>query len=189
RVVAVEILAAAVADGARVGAEQRIERFDVVRPQRLLVAIERRRDFGDDIGEVDVHHSHPGAPAGAANSVCSLPRRPPGLPGGRIILRKSGRPDLRRGRGGERAFLPEPFDSAHPAWHQSWCMPPPCPSPASGGGDAVALSFALLIHAMLICPRPLSCCPRATASPPRRRPPVRARRQCAARYPRATARR
>src|SRR5215813_1598580 len=37
----------------------------------------------------------------AANSVCSLPRAPRACPGRVFILRKSGKPDLRRGRGGE----------------------------------------------------------------------------------------
>src|SRR5262245_42695218 len=37
-----------------------------------------------------------------------------------------------RERGGERVGL-----------HRSSCLPPPCPSPASGGGDAVALAVEI----------------------------------------------
>jgi hypothetical protein len=55
RVVAVKVLAAAVADGARIVAKQRIERGHVVAHQRLLVALECRCDLGNDIGLIDVH--------------------------------------------------------------------------------------------------------------------------------------
>src|SRR6516225_3563930 len=37
----------------------------------------------------------------AAHSVCSLPHAPRACPGRVLILRKSGKPDLRWGRGGE----------------------------------------------------------------------------------------
>jgi hypothetical protein len=65
----------------------------------------------------------------APNSIDKLgllpPPRAPGLPGSRLILRKSGRPDLRRGRGGEggrrcfmrcvRQLLPPPPTPPQPA--------------------------------------------------------------------------
>src|SRR5262249_38691027 len=52
------------------------------------------------------------------------PPRNPGLPGLLIILRKSGRPDLRWGRGGEGGN--NKFGAC--------CYPPPRPSPTGGEG-------------------------------------------------------
>src|SRR5665213_971202 len=57
--VAVKILPAAVADGARIVVKQRIEGDDVVRYQRFLVTIECGSNFGDDLRQVDLHGSSP----------------------------------------------------------------------------------------------------------------------------------
>src|SRR5262249_41087444 len=57
--VAVEILRAAIADGARVVVEDRAEIGDVVSNQRLLVAYKRRLHLGDDVGQVDLHQAVP----------------------------------------------------------------------------------------------------------------------------------
>ena len=78
--VAVEILAAAVADGARIVAKDRVERGDVVGHQRLLVALERRLDFGDDLRPVDLHSFLPdrqffglgAAATPACSSACAM---------------------------------------------------------------------------------------------------------------------
>src|SRR5262249_14045843 len=54
-VVAVEVLGRAVADGARIVAEELVERGNVVRDHRPLVAFERGPHFGHHIGQVDFH--------------------------------------------------------------------------------------------------------------------------------------
>src|SRR5580700_4533154 len=53
--VTIKILAAAVADGARVLAEYRIQGGDVVRHKRLFIMLESRGDFGNDLRQVDLH--------------------------------------------------------------------------------------------------------------------------------------
>src|ERR1700689_5060884 len=53
--VTIKILAAAIADGARIVAKNRIQRGDVVRHQGLLVAREFGRNFGNDLRQVDLH--------------------------------------------------------------------------------------------------------------------------------------
>src|SRR5262249_33493310 len=57
--VAVENLVDAVADGTRIVAEYLVESRDVVRHQGAFVALEGRGDFGDNVGQVDVHENHP----------------------------------------------------------------------------------------------------------------------------------
>src|ERR1700704_1193705 len=57
--VAVEVFAAAVADRARVVAKDAVERRDVVRHQRLLVALELPSPLGNDLRPVDVHVGSP----------------------------------------------------------------------------------------------------------------------------------
>ncbi len=53
--IAVENFACAITDRAPIVAKQLIQRIDVVRHQRLLVAIERGPDFGHDVGKIDFH--------------------------------------------------------------------------------------------------------------------------------------
>ena len=55
RVHAVQVLGDAVADGAPIVAEQRLEHGDVVRDERRFVGGERRLDFRDHLGNVDLH--------------------------------------------------------------------------------------------------------------------------------------
>src|ERR1041385_7786831 len=54
-VVAIEDLLGAVADGARVDAEDAVEHRDVVGHQRLFVAVEGRRNLGHDLRQIDFH--------------------------------------------------------------------------------------------------------------------------------------
>src|SRR5437660_6392732 len=55
---AIKILGDAVADGARIIPEHRIECRNVVADQRFLVALERRLHLGDDLGQIDLHRCH-----------------------------------------------------------------------------------------------------------------------------------
>ena len=57
-VVAVEIFADAIAQRARILAEQLIEHGDVIRHQRLLVTLELRRNLGQHVRQVDLHRSN-----------------------------------------------------------------------------------------------------------------------------------
>src|SRR5439155_19405311 len=57
--VAVEVLAAAIADAAWVSVEDRVERRHVVSDKRLLVAVERGPHLRHDVGQVDVHACAP----------------------------------------------------------------------------------------------------------------------------------
>src|ERR1700682_1779253 len=50
-----KILAAAVADGARILTEYRVQGGDVVRHQGLFITLESRGDFGNDLRQVDLH--------------------------------------------------------------------------------------------------------------------------------------
>ncbi len=52
---AIEIFAAAVTDGARIVAEQLIERSDIVGDECLFVTLERRVHLSDHIRQVDFH--------------------------------------------------------------------------------------------------------------------------------------
>src|SRR5258708_37265642 len=54
-VVAVELLADAEAERVRVLPEKLVERHHVVGVERFLVALEDRRDLGQDLGSVDFH--------------------------------------------------------------------------------------------------------------------------------------
>ena len=58
RRVAVQVLRGAVAQRQRVVPEQLVENGDVVADERGLVALERSRDFGDDVGTVDLDIDH-----------------------------------------------------------------------------------------------------------------------------------
>ena len=72
--VAVEVLGAAVADGARIVAKHGVERRHVVRHQRALVALEGGADLGDDLRQIDLHRFSPraaGRGALAATPLCS----------------------------------------------------------------------------------------------------------------------
>src|SRR5262249_46693120 len=82
-VVAVELLADAVAQRVRALPEQLVERGDVVAVERLLVALEGRRHFGDHRRDVDLHFrsfqagvaTHPpcfSRCAATRNTACSL---------------------------------------------------------------------------------------------------------------------
>ena len=52
---AVQILRAAIADGARVLPEEGIERVDVIVAQGLFITIERGLHLGNDLRQVNVH--------------------------------------------------------------------------------------------------------------------------------------
>src|SRR5262245_33926836 len=57
--IAVQILRRAIADRARIVAEQRIEGADVVRHERPLVTFEGGPHLGNDVRQVGIHHSPP----------------------------------------------------------------------------------------------------------------------------------
>ena len=81
-VVAVEVLTAAIANGAGIVVEHCIERGNVVVAERLLVALECSGDLGDDVGQVDLHGvAHflfaltvgvPAATTPASSSACAM---------------------------------------------------------------------------------------------------------------------